>query len=171
MALKIPKKKKPAPPPVPVPSPAVPKYVKPSRQAKAYAVPIPPPNTSLPTHAALVYQHTGYAEVIRVETLSIKADKRGRSQVLLRGGYVDCWRVAEALAYAGWQVETFACMEYEGDSQIRSEMQPTSRMRDVNWTRKFEKNPWYLLMKDRVVSTETGPVKAFVHAPPSNKLR
>lgn len=94
----------------------------------------------LPKQAALVYQGSGYAYVYQVETMSRLSKARGRTHLILKASFQECWRFTQGLAHAGWQADTFSCTELGQD------------MSRLNWTRKYEENPWWLLFKDRIVN-------------------
>ena len=104
-------------------------------------MPVIPRPEPLPIQLAIVYQF-GYAYVYQVEKHSRLKKDRGRVKLMLRASFIECWRFAQGLVAAGWDARTYICTENTDD------------VSKFNWSRKYEDNPWYYMMKDRIVSTE-----------------
>ena len=121
-----------------------PHYIPKPRPGWPDAMPKPfPVRPDLPRNLALVHQH-GYTYVYQVENLSRLPKKRGRQHLLLVSGMAESWRFAQGLVWGGgWQADTFHCSEFTND------------LAPCVWSRKLEENPYYLMMKDRVIRTET----------------
>lgn len=127
----------PPPKPAPAPSTGVQRWGDWIKRTQTHPKPA---DEALPKNVALVHQ-MGYANVYQIERLSRLKKERGRTHLLMRASCQEAYWFVLGLAYAGWEADTFHCVEHTDD------------LTPFSWSRKLEENPWYPILQNRVVRT------------------